>query len=94
MRRVGVLMGIAESDPAQQSFVSAFTQALRDLGWHDGRNIRIDYRWGAGDADKIQTRFRCRSHNTRGRRMSLPTSLMGWPGRAQRPNLLDCGWEA
>jgi putative ABC transport system substrate-binding protein len=55
MRRVGVLMGIAESDPAQQSFVSAFTRALQDLGWHAGRNVRIDYRWGAGDADKIQS---------------------------------------
>jgi ABC-type uncharacterized transport system substrate-binding protein len=48
-------MGIAENDPAQQSFVSAFAQALQDLGWHAGRNIRIDYRWGAGDADKIQS---------------------------------------
>ena len=55
MRRVGVLMGIAESDPAQQSFVSAFTQALTDRGWLDGRNIRIEYRWGAGDADKIKS---------------------------------------
>lgn len=55
IRRVGVLMGIAESDPAQQSFVSAFTQALHDLGWREGRNIQIDYRWGAGDAEKIQS---------------------------------------
>ena len=55
MRRVGVLMGIAESDPAQQSFVSAFTAALQDLGWQSGRNIQIDYRWGAGDAGKIQS---------------------------------------
>jgi putative ABC transport system substrate-binding protein len=55
MRRVGVLMGIAESDPAQQSLVSAFTQTLQALGWHAGRNIRIDYRWGAGDADKIRS---------------------------------------
>jgi putative ABC transport system substrate-binding protein len=55
MRRVGMLMGITESDPAQQSFVSAFTKALQDLGWHAGRNVRIDYRWGAGDADKIQS---------------------------------------
>jgi putative ABC transport system substrate-binding protein len=55
MRRISVLMGIAESDPAQQSFVSAFTQALRDLGWRDGDNIRINYRWGAGDANKIQS---------------------------------------
>ena len=54
MRRIGVLMGIAERDPAQRSLVSAFTQALKDLGWQDGRNIQIDYRWGAGDAEKIQ----------------------------------------
>ena len=57
MRRVGVLMGIAESDPAQQSFVSAFTAALQELGWQPGRNIQIDYRWGAGDADKIMNRI-------------------------------------
>ena len=55
MRRVDVLMGIAESDPAQQSFVSAFIAALQELGWQPGRNIQIDYRWGAGDADKIQS---------------------------------------
>jgi putative ABC transport system substrate-binding protein len=55
VRRIGVLMGIAESDPAQQSFVSAFTKALKDLGWLTGRNIRIEYRWGAGDADKIKS---------------------------------------
>lgn len=55
VRRVSVLMGIAESDPAQQTFVSAFTRALQDLGWHSGRNIQIAYRWGAGDAGKIQS---------------------------------------
>jgi putative ABC transport system substrate-binding protein len=55
VRRIGVLMGIAESDPARQSFVSAFTQALSDLGWRDGGNIRIDYRWGAGDSDLIRS---------------------------------------
>ncbi len=47
-------MGIAERDPAQRSLVSAFTQALKDLGWQDGRNVQIDYRWGGGDAEKIQ----------------------------------------
>ena len=55
VRRVSVLMGIAESDPAQQTFVSAFTRALQDLGWHSGRNIQIGYRWGAGDAEKIRS---------------------------------------
>jgi putative ABC transport system substrate-binding protein len=53
IRRIGVLMGIAESDPERPAFVSAFTRALADLGWRDGSNIRIDYRWGAGDSDRI-----------------------------------------
>jgi putative ABC transport system substrate-binding protein len=54
MRRIGVLMGIAENDPARQSFVAAFTEALQELGWSSGRNIRIEYRWGAGDAERIR----------------------------------------
>jgi hypothetical protein len=53
IRRIGVLMGIAQNDPTQQSFVSAFTQALADLGWRDGSNIRLDYRWGAPYIDRI-----------------------------------------
>jgi putative ABC transport system substrate-binding protein len=54
MRHICVLMGIAENDPSQRSLVSAFTDALKQLGWHDGRNVQIDYRWGAGDPEKIQ----------------------------------------
>jgi putative tryptophan/tyrosine transport system substrate-binding protein len=54
MRRICVLMGIAENDPSQRSLVSALTEALKDLGWHDGRNVRIDYRWGGSDPEKIQ----------------------------------------
>ena len=54
IRRICVLMGMSESDPAQRSLLSAFTQALKDLGWQDGRNVQIDYRWGGGDAEKIQ----------------------------------------
>jgi ABC-type uncharacterized transport system substrate-binding protein len=54
MRRICVLMGIAENDPSQRSLVSAFTEELKDLGWTDGRNVHIDYRWGAGDPEKIQ----------------------------------------
>jgi putative ABC transport system substrate-binding protein len=53
-RRIGVLMGTAENDPAQRALVAAFTQTLKDLGWQDGRNLQIDYRWGAGDPEKIQ----------------------------------------
>ena len=49
MRRVGVLM--ATGDPEAQARVTAFPQGLQQLGWTVGRNVRIDYRWGAVDAD-------------------------------------------
>src|SRR5258708_36765346 len=54
MRRIGVLMGIAESDPARQSFVAAFTEALQELGWSSGRNIRIEHPRGAGAAERLR----------------------------------------
>ena len=47
VRRIGVLMAFDENDPAGKLRVSAFTQALASLGWTDGRNVRIDFRWGA-----------------------------------------------
>ena len=47
MRRIGVLSAFAETDPETQENVAAFRQRLDKLGWSDGRNIRIDYRWGA-----------------------------------------------
>jgi hypothetical protein len=52
LRRIGVLTGGDENDPAQKRRLSAFTQALADLGWTDGRNVRVDIRWagGAGEA--------------------------------------------
>jgi putative ABC transport system substrate-binding protein len=53
MRRVCVLMGFAESDPAQRMLITAFTEALKELGWQNGRNVRIDYRFGSSDAEKI-----------------------------------------
>jgi putative ABC transport system substrate-binding protein len=54
MPRVGVLMGVAEADPEGQARVAAFRQGLIDLGWADGRNLHIEYRWAAGDADRIR----------------------------------------
>ena len=48
MRRIGVLMGLDENDPLAQTFVSASIQALAGLGWTDGRNVRMDVRWGGG----------------------------------------------
>jgi len=49
MRRIGILMGFAESDRDGQAFVAAFREGLQKLGWVEGRNIRIDVRWAAGD---------------------------------------------
>src|ERR1700686_5015119 len=55
MRRLGVLMAVAESDADVQKGIAIFLQRLQELGWKDGRNIRIDYRWGGGDAELFQT---------------------------------------
>jgi putative ABC transport system substrate-binding protein len=55
MRRIGVLMGTAENDPDQKASLSALVEALAALDWRDGRNIRIEYRWAAGDANLLRT---------------------------------------
>jgi len=47
-------MGIAENDPEGQARVTAFRQGLHDLKWQEGRNVRIDIRWGTGDASRIE----------------------------------------
>jgi putative ABC transport system substrate-binding protein len=54
VRRIGVLMPGVENDPLAKPRVSAFTQALAGLGWTDGRNVRMDLRWGGGDANRIR----------------------------------------
>src|SRR5260221_14682347 len=54
MRRVGVLMNLTADDPEASARVTAFAQGLQQLGWTVGRNLRIDYRWGAGDADRAR----------------------------------------
>jgi putative ABC transport system substrate-binding protein len=54
VRRIGVLMPLDENDPVAKARISAFTQALADLGWADGRNVRMDLRWGRGDANRIR----------------------------------------
>jgi putative ABC transport system substrate-binding protein len=51
MRRVGVLMNIAADDPQAQARIEAFLQGLQPLGWTVGRNLQIDARWAAADAD-------------------------------------------
>jgi putative ABC transport system substrate-binding protein len=54
MRRIGVLNGLDENDPQAKLQFFAFTQALAGLGWTDGRNVRIDFRWAGGDTDRMR----------------------------------------
>jgi putative ABC transport system substrate-binding protein len=54
MRRIGWLMQGDENDPLPTSFVSTFSQALAELGWADGRNIRMDLRWYGSDINRIR----------------------------------------
>jgi putative ABC transport system substrate-binding protein len=54
MRRIGVLINQSADDPASQLRLTAFAQGLQESGWVVGGNLRIDYRWGAGDADRIR----------------------------------------
>jgi putative ABC transport system substrate-binding protein len=52
--RIGVLLTLDENYPAAKTIVSAFTQALAALGWSDGRNVRVDLRWGGDDTNRIR----------------------------------------
>src|SRR5262249_54895127 len=52
VRRIGVLMPQAESDPEQRSWATAFATRLRELGWRQGENAQIDYRWLGGDTTR------------------------------------------
>src|SRR6266436_10367481 len=54
VRRIGVLMYLAADDAEGQARIAAFLQGLQQLGWSDGRNVRIDYRWAAGDTGRFQ----------------------------------------
>jgi putative ABC transport system substrate-binding protein len=54
MRRIGALMYLSADDPDSPAYVVAFARGLQDLGWIEGRNIRIDYRWGGGDLDRVR----------------------------------------
>jgi putative ABC transport system substrate-binding protein len=51
VRRIGVLLALAADDPQSAARIAAFLQGLQQLGWSDGRNVQIDYRWSAGNAD-------------------------------------------
>ena len=51
MRRIGVLMNLAADDTESQRRMTGYVHALQALGWTDGRNVKIDYRWGTGDVE-------------------------------------------
>src|SRR5262249_43450509 len=53
VRRIGLLMAWAESDPEAQPRLAAFMATLRELGWIDGQNCRIELRWSAGDLERM-----------------------------------------
>ena len=75
MRRIGVLLPAAANNSEYPSLVGAFLEGLRELGWTDGRNLRIDYRWSANNAD-----------NTRKYAMELVAlrRRSSWPQAARR----------
>jgi putative ABC transport system substrate-binding protein len=54
MRRITVLMPLAADDPEARARILAFHRRLRELGWTDGQNVRIDYRWALGDTARIR----------------------------------------
>jgi len=54
VRRIGVLMSLDENDPEIKLRYSLFTQALADLGWTEGRNVRMDVRWGGTDTNRMR----------------------------------------
>jgi putative tryptophan/tyrosine transport system substrate-binding protein len=54
IRRIGVLIHFSESQPAGQRYVAAFRQGLKELGWTDGGNVRIDVRWIAGNPERVR----------------------------------------
>jgi putative tryptophan/tyrosine transport system substrate-binding protein len=65
VRRVGLLSNFAESDPEAQSMVDALHQTLQELGWVEGRNLRIDRRWAAGNPTRLQASRKRWSHCNR-----------------------------
>ena len=53
LRRLGILVTTSENDPEWKTERTAFLEAMQSLGWTDGANVRIDYRFAAGDRDRL-----------------------------------------
>ena len=54
VRRIGMLINYTQTDREGQARIAAFLDTFQRLGWTDGRNVRIEYRWGAGDTDRVK----------------------------------------
>src|SRR5262245_65432349 len=54
MRRIGVFIDLAEDDPEGQTRVALLKRGLQDLGWREGQNLRIEYRWAGGEASSMK----------------------------------------
>ena len=91
VRRIGVLIGTDETDPLGKPRLSAFTQALTDLGWTDGRNIRIETRWGSGDIGYGRSRSPCCAHAAIGHAAALPSPAMNSRRRIGHASKPLCG---
>src|SRR5262249_12635339 len=55
IRRIGLLLAFAESNPRVPPSLMAFREGLQKLGWTEGRNVRIDYRWAGANPDRVRT---------------------------------------
>src|SRR5436190_7983424 len=80
MRRVGVLMNASENDPESQRRVATLVQVLKEFGWTEGRNVRIDYRWAAGDTG--------RAHSFANELVDLQPDVLVGTGSPQVPALV------
>src|SRR5262245_14167513 len=74
MRRIGVLMAFAKDNPEGLARIAAFVKELQRLGWTDGRNIQIEYRWDTGDLRKVTTELVALSPDA-----ILASSTPQWP---------------
>jgi putative ABC transport system substrate-binding protein len=85
VRRIGWLMPFDESDPEGKRRVFTFTQALAGLGWTDGRNVRMEPRWGGDDINRIRAGRRPETTYRRSmRNLSLPETAVCSPTESTR----------
>ena len=76
MRRIGILINLSENDLEAQRLITAFRERLAQLGWVDGRNLRIEYRWAGGDVDRIRAFAKQDRKSTRLNSSHVVTSRM------------------